>query len=344
MTPPFLGHSTLRHALLGALTEGRLHHALLFEGSEGVGRTTLARWLMARANCAAASGLEPCGVCSACRRIEAGTHPDMHLVTPEGSSIQVARIREVVRALGYHRHDATHRFVVIEPAEAMAAPASNALLKTLEEPPPDTHFILIARHASGLLPTIVSRCQRHRLAPVDDDTLAAWLTAQGIDDVTRRVRAAEGAPGRALALSAEVLADTDAVRDRLLAALSGDLSSIFDLAEQLTEGKGAERRAGGARALDLLEEWMADVVRLAASPPIALRHEAIRPRLEAWHGALWPRGVERCVASLADARAALAANVAPRTVLDALLTAVATELGNARSAPSSAPVTRSEPT
>ncbi|MFM2160914.1 MAG: hypothetical protein RLZZ383_426 [Pseudomonadota bacterium] len=331
MTPPIVGHTTLRHALVGALAEGRLHHALLLEGPEGVGRTTVARWLMARANCSAAPGVEACGECNACRRIGAGTHPDMHVVTPDGAGIQVARIREIVRALGYHRHDASHRFVLIEPAEAMAAPASNALLKTLEEPPPDTHFVLIARHASGLLPTIVSRCQRHRLAPVDDATLATWLQERGVDDIERRVRAAEGAPGRALALSAETLAETDAVRDRLLGALAGDLSMIFELTEQLTEGKGAERKVGGLRALDLLEEWMADVARVQAGPPVPLRHEAIRPRLEAWHAALWPRGLERCVASLAEARADLAANVAPRTVLDALLTALATELGGARS-------------
>ena len=332
MTPPIVGHTTLRHALLGALAEGRLHHALLFEGAEGVGRTTVARWLMARANCPSPTGVEPCGSCSSCRRIEAGTHPDMHLVVPEGAGIQVARIREMVRALGYHRHDASHRFVLIEPAEAMAAPASNALLKTLEEPPPDTHFVLIARHASGLLPTIVSRCQRHRLAPVDDATLTAWLQERGIEDVERRVRAAEGAPGRALTTSAEVLAETDVVRDQLLGALSGDLSAIFQLSEQLTEGKGAERKVGGLRALDLLEEWMADVARVEAGASVPLRHEAIRPRIDAWHRALWPRGLERCVAALGEARAELAANVAPRTVLDGLFTALATELGGARSA------------
>ena len=116
-------------------------------------------------------------------------------------TIGVDAIREVVRRTGYHRYGSRRRFVFIEPAEAMQPAAANALLKTLEEPPEGTGFILNCTNASALLPTILSRCQRVRFGAVAADELTTWLQARGHGESSARAaRLSQGCPGRALAL------------------------------------------------------------------------------------------------------------------------------------------------
>ena len=331
--PAVLGHSELIRHLWELLATDRLHHAWLFEGPAGVGRRLVATRL-AMAACCTAAGPRPCGTCAPCRSVASGAHPDVILVEPDPESasrtIPVARIREVVRQAGMHRYAAARRFVIIDPAEALNEAASNALLKTLEEPNEHTHFVLITRHASGLLPTIVSRCQRLRFSPVPEPMIVDWLTAAGHEAAAEAARLAEGCPGAAAAWTAEAIAARRALRDRLLAAIGGDLEGLFGFTEALAE-KGRAASADGVEAtLALLEDLLRDAIARAASPDRALRHEDLAPMIDAWATALWPGGFVACEAALRDCRLDLAANVTQRTALDALLTRVATELGAAR--------------
>jgi DNA polymerase-3 subunit delta' len=331
--PPLLGHADVLRGLTDALDADRLHHALLLEGAEGSGRRLVAQRLALYSSCEAPGG-RPCGQCGACRRILAGTHPDVILIAPDADSasgqISVDRVRDLVRAAILHRYSAPRRFIVIDPAEALPTSAANALLKTLEEPNPGTHFCLIARHAQGLLPTIVSRCQRVRLAPVPEDALVAWLEARGVPDARAAARLSGGSPGRALAWSDGELAARRALRDELLAALGGDLERLMRFAETVTEGSRAESRGAVQSALAVVEDLLRDAALTASNRADRVLDLDAAPVTAAWAAALWPGGLTTCAQHLADARAQLAINVTPRTAVEALLAKLATELGSAR--------------
>ncbi|MCB9682958.1 MAG: DNA polymerase III subunit delta' [Alphaproteobacteria bacterium] len=337
-----VGHDAVLHRLRDALARDRLHHALLLEGPQGVGKHTVARWLALAGTCERFDPARgPCGACPTCSRVLAGVHPDVIAVGPDPDkatpTIPVARIREVVRAAAFHRYGAARRFVVVDPAEAMGPAAANALLKTLEEPPEGTHFVLVATHVTALLPTIVSRCQLFRLTPVDEAELTAWLTSRGLDDAARLARLSGGCPGHALSLADGGLDARKDLRDQVLGALAGDLQGIFDLSEALTKGRRQDWTPRVEAVLGLLEELLRDTVVVAAAPQSGLLHDDLAGPLAHWATALWPSGVTTCQRALHEARRDLDLNVTGKTALDALLTRVATELGAARKATAPSP-------
>ncbi|MFY9398767.1 MAG: DNA polymerase III subunit [Desulfomonilia bacterium] len=166
------GHEGPIAALKGFIREGRIPHALLFTGPMGIGKTMAAREFFKAVNCLESPG-EPCDECACCRKVKAGpdtaTHPDLLTVSPEEGRqvITVNDIRDMISEIGLKPFEAKTRFVVIEPAEQLNKASSNALLKTLEEPPASTVIILVSHRPSLLLPTIVSRCRALRFAPLD---------------------------------------------------------------------------------------------------------------------------------------------------------------------------------
>ncbi len=169
---------------MGALLEREsIPHALLFAGMDGVGKRTAALRFAMACNCRSAGGaaqtetpsLPLCGRCDACRKIQAGTHPDVHMTAPAGAAIRIAQVRALCDQLAMKPYEARYRFAIVSDAQALNAEAANALLKVLEEPPDRTVLILTAIQASDLLPTIVSRCQPVRFHPIPRATLADHL-------------------------------------------------------------------------------------------------------------------------------------------------------------------------
>lgn len=338
-TGDILGHGPNLARLWGALERERLHHAYLFEGPRGVGKRTVAVRLAMAANCTGAPDVaaRPCGACSACRLVAAGTHPDVLLLAPDPSrasgTIAVDDVREVVRQTGYRRYTGRRRFVIVDPAEAMQAAAANALLKTLEEPPEGTGFVLVSHNASALLPTILSRCQRVRFGAVPSDALAPWLADRGHPEhAAVAARLAQGCPGRAVELVEGGLDRRLALRSRLLEVLGGRLPDLFDWSADLTGGKRQDWRGDVELVASILEDLLRDVVVLASGAGVPLLDPDLEPVLSRWAGALWPDGVEVCRRAIDDLRADLEVNVSGKTAVDALLTRVATELGPARAA------------
>jgi DNA polymerase III gamma/tau subunit len=158
-------------SLRAALSAGRLHHAYLFEGPPGAGKAAAARELAMLLECETRRG---CGECGPCQKVEAGTHPDVLWfdMTPKGLT---ERVRELLTTLGFRPHEGRARVVVFDPAHGLApvperAEAANVLLKTLEEPPADTYFILVTAEPKRLPVTVLSRCQRIRFAPPPEST------------------------------------------------------------------------------------------------------------------------------------------------------------------------------
>ena len=334
-----LGHAQVQRRLWDAAARAHLHHALLFEGPEGVGKATLAALFVQALNCEQAGpgdgvAVCPCGRCPTCQTIAAGNHPDVIWVTPDPESasghITVAAVREVIRKLSFRRYSARFRVVIVDPVDALPTAAANALLKVLEEPPPDTGFFLLSTRADALLPTIRSRCQRVRLGPVPTDELTRWLQGRGVDRADTVARAAAGSPGRAVALAAGELDERLALRDRLVTWLAGDLDGLFEGVKGLTEGRNS---SATDRLIDVLEELVRDAAVLGAGMgETALLHPDREAATRRWANALYPTGIAALERALQQARAALAVHVGARIVLEALLTETATELGAARRA------------
>src|SRR4029450_11715787 len=154
---------------------------------------------------------EACGTCTACRRIERGVHPDVIVIEPgDMGSIKIEAVRDVVDRAGYRPFEGRRRVVIINEADALVDAAQNALLKTLEEMPPTSIFVLVSSLPDALLPTVRSRCPRLRFGPLSAAEVAQVLVRDHrYSDADARAAAADadGSVGRALAADCAGLAD-----------------------------------------------------------------------------------------------------------------------------------------
>ncbi|MBM4368831.1 MAG: DNA polymerase III subunit delta' [Deltaproteobacteria bacterium] len=316
MSSPLLGNVRVQSRVIAALDSERAHHCYLFEGPSGVGKATFAFWLARYANCAAPT--RPCDQCPSCRQMLAGSHPDLLIVGPDPSKatrvISIDQAHRTIEAIQLQRHSARRRFVIIDPADALNEESANALLKTLEEPPQGTQFILVSARAASLLQTIRSRSQRVRFGPVPGAELRGWLAARGLDPELAVMSG--GSPGQALKLSQGEGESRRKLRDALVSAVGQPLHKAFALAEAEGKKEGGVNRA--ELVLDVFEELLRDTA-LVASGREGLVHPELRAHYEDWARILWPGGLGRMWGHVASARERLALNVNGRTVLEALL-------------------------
>ncbi|MBS3798727.1 DNA polymerase III subunit delta' [Pseudoalteromonas sp. BDTF-M6] len=155
--------------------QGRLHHAHLLYGAEGVGKGILAEQLCKALLCEQAEQMHPCGQCKGCKLIAAGTHPDLLMLSGEGSSIGVDAIRAISDFVQHSAQQGGAKCVIIPNAQRMTVAASNALLKTLEEPNNHCYLWLLSPGTANLSATILSRCAKQQISVQDDAHLDAWL-------------------------------------------------------------------------------------------------------------------------------------------------------------------------
>ena len=158
---------------------GRVPPSLLFCGPSGVGKLQAAMTLAKALNCSQ-SKTDACGACPACLRIDREEHPDVHIARPEGAGRQLRAdaVRQIVRETPFRPFEGRRRVSILVDADRMNDTAANKLLKTLEEPPPWVVLILITSNAASLLPTILSRCQIYRFAPLAIDELSELLVSE----------------------------------------------------------------------------------------------------------------------------------------------------------------------
>lgn len=203
MSWDILGHSWAVDLLTAHIIKGEVRHAYLFTGPQGVGRRTLALRMAQAINCITPpSPGEACQTCSACTRIERGQHPDLDIIAAEreGGIIKVDQIRELQRHLSLAPYEARYRVALLRRFEEANDSASNALLKTLEEPAGQVVLMLTAESSERLLPTITSRCEVIRLRPVPPEILKVDLVKKlGIPEEQAGVLAhlSGGCPGYA---------------------------------------------------------------------------------------------------------------------------------------------------
>lgn len=233
-----LGHHEILTALTRAKSNNGIHHAYLFAGPKGVGKRRVAQWYAALVNCEVSG--EPCGSCRLCRRILdlEGSHPDIVILEPEGRQITINQVRDLIRTVPYPPIEAPFRTVIIDRADAIGEAAANALLKTLEEPPSKTRFVLVTDRPDALLITIRSRCQRISFGRLTREQVLEGLSDAGISETQASVAAniADGSLGAALALAEdELVSQRESLLGRVMQCPPGDISEAFAIAQDFSE-------------------------------------------------------------------------------------------------------------
>lgn len=285
-----IGHDDAEKAFVEAWQAGRLHHGWLLAGPQGMGKAAfaarVARFLAThgRSGNGEAVTLDDPGDAQAARLVAAGNHPEiLHLARlPKDKNKELARnitidqVRGVIRRLHLSLSLGHWRVVIIDAVDDLETDGANALLKTLEEPPAQTLFLLISHSPGRLLPTIRSRCRMVRFQPVDRDVMMAWLhdkrSMLEMGEVRAIVAASGGVPGKALAL---IDSDVGAMEKRLRAiATSGDPDNR--LREALAKDVGG---SGNRARLELVIDIVPGLIaQLARERPIA----EIAPALTGW--------------------------------------------------------------
>lgn len=274
------GHEWAVEQLRLSIGGGTDAHAYLISGAAGIGKALLALRLAQALVCEVSPG-DPCLACRTCRRVERGNHPDVRLagmatqaagLKPDEAArqkeLKIATVREWQRDLALRPYEANRRVLILHDAERLNEEASNAMLKTLEEPPPYATLILVA-NSTDLMPTIVSRCRALRLRPLPRRQVAEALSARGVtaDDAALLAAWSGGRVGWALQMleRPEEIARRDEQLQTLLALGAGGAGMRW--AEQRAkEYRGGEQELVFAW-LELWQGWWRDVLLTAAGSP-----------------------------------------------------------------------------
>jgi len=303
--------------------QGRLPHALLVAGPAGVGKRQFARALVAFMLCESRSGYA-CGRCRGCAQLAVGNHPNALLLSREGlhglaltdtgrheqglahwlpekdskkRDIAIEAGRRMIEMLMLSSHYHGAKLVLVDPADALNESSVNALLKTIEEPPPDTHLLRISERPQALKPTLRSRCQRLRFAPPPAAAGLEWLRSQLPQADAALLAEAHGAPLRALELAA-----SDArAQARDWAELVGGVLALKQ------DPIGAAQRIGKDEAAAFLQ-WL-----------LVWLNERLRQALGGGAAVLPPPALHRLIQETLDARRRIEGNANPQMLLESLL-------------------------
>ena len=319
------GHRHLLELLVRAVERESLPPSLIFTGPEGVGKRLTAVALAQLLNCptpvtAEGLGCDACGVCASCKRIARGVHSDVIVIEPgDTGAIKIDRIRDGIEKAAYRPFEGRRRVVIIDQADAILVEAQNALLKTLEEPPSASSFVLVTSTPDVLLPTVRSRCQQIRFGRLDAADIAAVLVASHDYDETAAHAAASAADGSVGAALSGDSDDVAAARDAAAGLLQG-VAGSSDPRRRLESAKllvGASDRDELARRLRALASLIRDCgVLLSRADERCLANPDMKPLLGGLVPAFDGDRTVRAFSAVDQAIAALERNASPKIVAD----------------------------
>jgi len=273
-----IGHEQPKLFLQAALQSGRLAHALLFHGEDRIGKRLVAKVLAQAVNCEASPALSPpdaCGICRSCHQIDIGSHPDVTTIEATSGKGETDQTREIESRFIYRPLIGTRKIVILDNADLLRHEAANALLKTIEEPPPDSLIILVSAQPELLLPTIRSRCQELRFAPLAIGLVKDILVQQRrLSDRDARFLAMVSGGRIGLALEADVDA-LRAERANFLALVSPQslesVGALLGVAEAMAKSEESEA------ALGWLAGWFRDlaIVKVGSDPDRLLNTDCL---------------------------------------------------------------------
>ena len=321
-----IGHQKQLATLRAALGNGRLHHAYLFLGPEGVGKRLTALALAKALHCTVVQN-DYCGNCTNCRRVNDGNHPDVRLIEAVSAKkeISIQQVRELERQLNYRSFTGQRKIAIIDPATSLNLSSQNALLKTLEEPPQNSLIILIAANEGALLPTLRSRCLRLSFTPLSREEIAGYLQARaGISKNEADCLAAlsMGSMGAALALKNADLSENRKTWTGMLGAFKKrDYRAAMMVAETL-----AANRDDTIAFLNWAESWYRDLViaNLAQTTDECVNLD-MRQEIEKQTSQIGIEPALSALAQIATARTEIQRNLNRRMVLEKVLFGIVEE-------------------
>jgi DNA polymerase III subunit delta' len=330
-----IGHRRLIALLSRAIAHETLPPSLLFAGPRGVGKRRTAVAVAQTINCLqpVTTRLLPrdaCGVCASCKRIARGVHPDVLIVEPgDSGSIKIEQIRDVVDRAGYRPFEGRRRAVIVDEAEAMMPAAQNALLKTLEEPPQASIFVLLSSMPDSLLPTVLSRCQRLRFAELSAaDVADALMRDHDYEEAAARAAAvdADGSIGRALSAESTDVTEAREMAQHLLeqAARMNDPARLIEAAREVTPSGGGKTSGAEREQLTACLRALASLLRdiglvNAQGDAAVLANADLAPRLRAVARTFDSNRTVRAYAAVNEALDAIEGNAGPKVVADWLM-------------------------
>jgi DNA polymerase-3 subunit delta' len=292
-----VGNREVAETLRRFLATGRVPNALLFTGAEGVGKKQFAIELARRLLCTSPNGSDACGECAVCKRagefsiptFEKGEesdyvffsqHPDVGIIVPFRRNLRIGAVRALDREAHFRPYEAAARIFIVDDADKMNDAASNALLKTLEEPPSTSHIILIAARADTLLPTIRSRCQTIRFAPVAFDEIEKHLIDTydfSPEDAALAARVSGGSVGRAIDIvPASFRTQRSAMLGVVKAAAADNKRELLAASEEMADAKNKDEYE---EKLGILQSLIHDVWVLVTGADVEILNSEIEPEL-----------------------------------------------------------------
>ncbi|MCC7042618.1 MAG: DNA polymerase III subunit [Acidobacteria bacterium] len=319
-----VGHTRALDLLRRAVGWDSVPQSLLFAGPEGVGKHSAAVALAQAVNCASRRDGDGCGTCNSCRRIAAGTFSDVVVLDKGGeASIKIDALRDrVLGPIGYRPFEGRRRVFIIDPADDLTLQAQDALLKTLEEPPPSAILILVTAYPDSLLATIRSRCRRVRFSALPEDEVVRVLTGATcrIELLEARHRAvlSGGSVSRALAADGrEFVDDRDAALGLLASVTERQLPARLKAAAAFAQvDKKRRAREASSTRLALLASLLRDLLVLDVRGRDEIANSDLADQLERLVPSFPAERLVAAFAAVRQAEASLDRNASPKIVAD----------------------------
>ncbi len=264
-----IGQSVLVNSLKRAVEEDKVANGYIFCGPKGCGKKLTAFVFASALNCKGADREKPCEVCSSCIKFINGNHPNIEIVKPTGATIKIKQMRDIISEVSKTSLEAGFKVIIIDNAEKMTHEAQDAFLKTLEEPPQNTVFLLLTENQHSLLPTIVSRCQVYNIKRISNNDMERYLKNHyklDEDKVKLATAHSNGIIGRAV----QILQDNDYINERNLyiKTIKMLFEGNYNEASMLVSDIAASREAAEGYT-DFALSWFRDIMVLWEAPDAA---------------------------------------------------------------------------